>query len=106
MKSEWNFRTPGREEGGVEVHQAKADFTAGGKVSPAGSFVVKMAQPYKPYAWALLERQKYPDLRQYPGGPPVPPYDNAGWTPPLPMGGACDQVDEPFHAQLAQIEQA
>ncbi len=92
--------------GGVEIHEAKADFTAGGKVYPDGSFVVKMAQPYKPYAWALLERQKYPDLRQYPGGPPVPPYDNAGWTLPLQMGVLCDQVDEPFQAELAMIEKA
>jgi Zinc carboxypeptidase len=92
--------------GGVEVEQAKADFVAGGKIYPAGSFVVRLAQPYKPYAWALLERQKYPDLRQYPGGPPVPPYDNAGWTLPLQMGVACDQVDEPFDVQLVKIEKA
>jgi hypothetical protein len=50
--------------GGVEIHQAKADFIAADKVYPAGSFVVKMAQPYKPFAWAMLEKQKYPDLRQ------------------------------------------
>ncbi len=87
--------------GGIEIQQAKTDFVAGGKAYPAGSFVVKMAQPYKPYAWALLERQTYPDLRQYPGGPPVPPYDNAGWTLPLQMGVLCDQVDEPFEAETA-----
>jgi Zinc carboxypeptidase len=92
--------------GGVEVEEAEADFVAGGKLYPAGSFVIRLAQPYKPYAWALLERQKYPDLRQYPGGPPVPPYDNAGWTLPLQMGVACDQVEEPFDAQLAKIEKA
>ena len=90
--------------GGVEVHKAKDQFIAGGKVYPAGSFVVKMSQPYKPYAWALLEKQKYPDLRQYPGGPPIPPYDNAGWTLPLQMGVACDQVDDPFDANLEKID--
>jgi hypothetical protein len=90
--------------GGIEVHQAKADFTAGGRAYTAGSFVVKMAQPYKTYAWALLERQKYPDMRQYPGGPPQPPYDNAAWTLPLQMGVACDQVDEAFETKLEKLD--
>jgi len=89
--------------GGVEIHQAQADFVAGGKLYPAGSFVIKIAQPYKTYAWAMLDRQKYPDMRQFPGGPPVPPYDNAGWTLPLQMGVTCERVDEPFEAKLAQI---
>ncbi len=91
-------------QGGVEVHQAKEPFTAGGKVYPAGSFVVRLGQPYKPYAWALLERQKYPDLRQYPGGPPTPPYDNAGWTLPLQMGVTCEEATAPFEASLAKLE--
>jgi len=89
--------------GGVEIHQAKADFVAEGKFFPAGSFVVKMAQPYKPYAWALLEKQKYPDMRQYPGGPPEAPYDNAGWTLPLQMGVACDRINEPFEVKLEKL---
>ncbi len=90
--------------GGVEIHQAKADFVAGGRFYNAGSFVVKTAQPYKTFAWALLEKQKYPDMRQYPGGPPVPPYDNAAWTLPLQMGVACDEVVKPFEAKLERIE--
>jgi len=89
--------------GGVEIQQAKADFVAEGKFFPAGSFVVKTAQPYKAFAWAMLEKQKYPDMRQYPGGPPQPPYDNAGWTLPLQMGVACEQIDEPFEAKLEKL---
>jgi hypothetical protein len=90
--------------GGVEIHQAKEDFLADGKLFPAGSFVVRMAQPYKPYAQALLERQKYPDIRQYPEGPPQPPYDNAGWTLPLQMGVECDRIEKSFEAKLERLE--
>jgi hypothetical protein len=90
--------------GGVEIHQAKEDFVADGKFFPAGSFVVLMSQPYRPYAQALLEKQKYPDMRQYPGGPPVPPYDNAGWTLPMQMGVACDEIEQPFEADLVKLD--
>jgi len=90
--------------GGVEIHQAKNEFTADGKIYPAGSFVVLMSQPYRPYAQALLEKQVYPDMRQYPGGPPIPPYDNAGWTLPLQMGVASAQIDRSFKADLEKLE--
>jgi hypothetical protein len=90
--------------GGIEIHQAKKDFIADGKLYPEGSFVVLMSQPYRPYAQALLEKQKYPDLREYEGGPPIPPYDNAGWTLPLQMGVRCDQIDNPFTADFIKLE--
>jgi len=91
--------------GGIEIHRAQKDFIADGKFFPAGSFVVLMSQPYRPYAQSLLEKQEYPDMRQYPGGPPEPPYDNAGWTLPLQMGVACEQIDTPFETELVRVDE-
>jgi len=52
----------------------------------AESYLIRMQQPYSGWAKALLEKQDYPDLRLYPGGPPKRPYDVTAHTLPMLMG--------------------
>ncbi len=82
--------------GDVEIERASDAFVAGGKRYAEGSYIVRMQQPAGSYAKTLLERQHYPDLRLYPGGPPQRPYDVTAQTLPLLMGVATDTVDAPF----------
>ena len=89
--------------GGVEVQRADAGFTADGRPFPAGSYVVSLAQAYRPFIKDLLEPQRYPDVRAYVGGPPVPPYDNAGWTLSYQMGVRAIPIAQSFTASLTPL---
>ena len=71
---------------GIEVHQLGEAVTHDGIAHPAGTWVIAMDQPFANFVRQLFAVQDYPDLRQYPEGPPDQPYDVAGWTLPYLMG--------------------
>jgi len=80
--------------GDIEIERASDLFNAGGKQYANGSYVIRMQQPFSGWAKTLLERQNYPDLRLYPGGPPKRPYDVTAQTLPLQMGVEVATIDQ------------
>ncbi len=78
--------------GGVTVHRATAPFAVGGTSYGAGSYIVYTAQPFRAHVLDMFEPQDYPNDFQYPGGPPKPPYDAAGYTLAYQMGVTFDRV--------------
>ncbi len=89
---------------GVAVLRATAPFEVNGKGYPAGSYVVKTAQAFRPHILDMFEPQHYPNDFQYPGGPPIPPYDSAGWTLALQMGVQFDRILSAFDGPFSPVD--
>jgi hypothetical protein len=88
---------------GISVEKATLEFTVQGKKYPAGSYVVKTAQAFRPYVIDLFEPQDHPNDFLYPGGPPIRPYDAAGWTLAYSMGVQFDRLLEDFNGPFEKI---
>ncbi|MCU1340037.1 MAG: peptidase carboxypeptidase [Bryobacterales bacterium] len=88
---------------GITVLRSTAEFQAAGKSYPAGSFVVKTAQAFRPHVLDMFEPQDHPNDMRYPGGPPVAPYDIAGWTLALQMGIKYDRILDAFDGPFAKV---
>ena len=57
---------------------------------------MKTAQAFRPHVMDMFEPQDHPNDFPYPGGPPIPPYDIAGWTLALQMGVEFDRILDGF----------
>jgi hypothetical protein len=88
---------------GITVRRATAPFAVAGKSYPANSFVVQTAQAFRPHVLDMFEPQDHPNDIPYPGGPPIPPYDNAGWTLAYQMGVQFDRILDPFTGPFAPV---
>ena len=71
---------------GIRVNELSRDAALDGVTYPKGTWVIPMDQEFAELVRQLFEPQKYPDLREYPDGPPEQPYDASGWTLPYQMG--------------------
>ncbi len=89
---------------GVKVHRASMSFTVAGKKYPVGSYVVQSAQAFRAHVLDLFEPQDHPNDFPYPGAPPTPPYDAAGWTLAYQMGVQFDRVLDGFEGPFEEMK--
>jgi hypothetical protein len=90
-------------EVGIDVLRATREFEVAGKHYPSGSFVVMTAQAFRPHVLDMFEPQDHPNVIPYPGAPPTPPYDNAGWTLAFQMGVEFDRILEGFTGPFEHV---
>jgi hypothetical protein len=88
---------------GVVVHKAETEFTASEKKYPKDSYIITCDQAFRPHILDMFEPQDHPNDFQYPGGPPIPPYDAAGWTLAYQMGIEFDRVLETVSGPFKKI---
>ncbi len=89
---------------GVAVLRATRDFEVAGKRYPADSWVVRTGQAYRAHVLDMFEPQDHPNDVKYEGGPPVPPYDNAGYTLAFQMGVRFDRILEGFDGPFERLD--
>ncbi len=85
---------------GIRVSQLERDVRYENTTYARGTWVIPMDQEFGELARQVLEKQEYPDLREYPGGPPEQPYDAAGWTLPYQMDVKVLEARTPLPAEF------
>lgn len=90
-------------QNGIDIQQATADFTVNGKKYSKDSYIIKTDQAFRPHILDMFEPQDHPDDFQYPGGPPIPPYDAAGWTLAYLMDVKFDRILEDFNGPFQNL---
>ena len=92
-KSEWVSLVNLLKEHGVKVYQLGKSYMMNNTEYPAGSIVVPLAQPIRPFIKEVLEAQTFPERHYTPGGELIKPYDITTWSLPLHRGLKADEID-------------
>ncbi|GAB1446205.1 M14 family metallopeptidase [Flammeovirgaceae bacterium] len=85
---------------GVKIGQLNKAVEFDGVTYEKGTWIIPMDQEYAELVRQVFDRQSYPDLREYPDGPPEQPYDAAGWTMPLQFGARVVAAASPLTAEV------
>ena len=88
---------------GIVVDKATQPFTVKGKTYPAGTYVVLCDQAYRPHILDMFEPQDHPQDFEFPGGPPIKPYDVTGYTLALQMGVKFDRILDGFSGPFQPV---
>ena len=91
------------EQSRVEIHRATAEFTAGGKTYPAGSFVINTRQPLGKWAEQIMGNRPYPEAENCPSCPLLMPYSEATDNMPLMLGITADPIAAPVNAPVERV---
>ena len=91
----------------ASVEIASEPFEAEGRRYPAGTYLVRLSQPFGRWVKDILEPQTYPDIRwPSPAAPMDKPYDVTAWSLGMLMGVETVQIERPFEASLLPLSAA
>ncbi|MCZ6832149.1 MAG: M14 family metallopeptidase [Acidobacteria bacterium] len=90
---------------GIEIQQARKEFTVANLSYPAGTTIIPAAQPYRAFLLTMLRPQRYPEVRAGSGGPILPPYDVTSWSLPLSMGVTVDAAGAPVTVATSPLSE-
>ena len=89
----------------IAISQLQQGIEFEGQTFPAGTWVIPMDRSNANLTRQLLSVQDYPDLREFPDGPPDQPYDVAGWTLPYQMNVHVVAAGSPLDASVTSLMQ-
>jgi len=78
---------------GARMWRLETETVVNGRIFEAGSVVIPLAQPFRPFIKEVMENQSYPERHYTPGGEVIKPYEVTSWSFPLCRGVSSVEVE-------------